>query len=208
MTENRRICCFYHRVQELPDAREFIALWASSWRSFGWEPTVLGMADARANPLYPEFRDKITQFYSRNVGNYDDLCWLRWLAFSKHGGGVMTDYDVINRCLIPQDIEPSSPLIHESTRVPCFVSANAAGANLIVARIMAKESPGRRVHFSDMTFFQESDFPSTKTCVEFGHLGWPEANCVHFSRHSVHKWNKENRTGFRREDTVRKFINL
>jgi hypothetical protein len=206
MTGNRRVFCFYDRVVNLQDARELIALWSATWRSFGWEAQVLGMSDAKAHPMYALFRDKISHFYSRNVGNYDQLCWLRWLAFDFHGGGLMTDYDVINRCLIPQDIEPELPVIHEATRVPCCVSADAAGARTIVTRIMATNPIGQRIHFSDMNFFQAQDFPHTETCLEFGHAGWEEAKCVHFSRHAVHKWNKENRTGVRREDTIRRFI--
>lgn len=208
MTDNRRVCCFYDRVAGLPDAREMISLWTRSWRSFGWETLMLGMAEVRAHPFYRAFEAHVARFYSRNVGNYDNLCWLRWLAFAHVGGGVMTDYDVINRCLISQDIEPAAPTIHERTRVPCMVSADPAGANAIVDSILTTTPKWKRDHFSDMSFFQASPFPHVETCVEFGHERWEDAKCVHFSRHSVHKWNRENRTGVRREDAVRRFIPL
>lgn len=209
MTNNRRICCFYDRVVGLADAREMISLWGQSWRSFGWEIYVLGMEHARAHPLFAKFNEHVTLFHSRNVGNYDHLCWLRWLAFANAGGGVMTDYDVINRCLISQDIDPSAPTIHEATRVPCMVSADASGAQEIVDTIFNMTPPkNRREHFSDMVLFQRSPYPHVPTCIEFEHAGWQEAKCVHFSRHAVHKWNKENKTGVRREDAVRRFMTL
>lgn len=209
MTPNQRVCCFYDRVAGLPAALEMIALWTRSWRSFGWDPMVLTMGIARAHPLYHRFNEHVLMFRSRNVGNYDHLCWLRWLAFAVTGGGVMTDYDVINRCLVSQDVECGEPTIHEATRVPCMVSADKAGSEQIVDKIFNMPPPrDRREHYSDMILFQRSEYPHVPTCLEFEHPGWQEAKAVHFSRHSVHKWNRENATGFKREDAVRRFMVL
>lgn len=118
----------------------------------------------------------------------------------------MTDYDVINRCLIPQDIEPTgTPMIHDAFRVPCIVSADATGAEEIVKQILATKPPHRQ-HFSDMSFFQASAFPHVATCRELNTPGWEDAACVHFSASATRMWNATNAGGRRREWLIRQLM--
>jgi len=207
LAANRKVVCFHERLAGYFDARRLLVLWQRSWDSFGWETQVLGMGHARAHPMFGEFDAHTRRFYSRNPGKYDSLCWLRWLAFAQAGGGVMTDYDTINRCLISQDIEPGAPVIHESTRVPCCVSADQGGADDIVSEILKLQPPPEaKRHFSDMMFFQASRYPHDMLCVELGHPGWETAKCVHFSRNAAHAWSRKTPFLTKREDLFRRLI--
>lgn len=72
-----------------------IRIWARNWYSCGFMPILLRQEDAAAHPMYDEFVSKVSLFPSVNPANYDLACYLRWLAFAKLGGGVMTDYDLV-----------------------------------------------------------------------------------------------------------------
>lgn len=201
-----KVFTYYEPVPGLGRDELVMQSWHETWRKNGWEPKVLTRADANRHPLAEQFLKKAKTFPTRNPANYDLVCWLRWLAFAQAGGGLMTDTDCINRSLRPEEIQPGAPKIEEMCRVPCMVSADAAGAAQIVADIMSLVVPRGVTHYSDMTHFQASNYPHQASCRELGHPGWETAGAVHFSRHAIRIWNKQNLTSFPKHQIVRKLI--
>lgn len=72
-----------------------IDVWARSWEKAGWKPVVLTEASI------PRFRRLVLRerflAYPTEYGDeYTLACYFRWAAVAHQGGGMLTDYDVIN----------------------------------------------------------------------------------------------------------------
>lgn len=190
---SRKVYCYYESVPGQGSAADLIQLWSASWKQQGWDPVVLGRRDAEKHPKFLPFYKRAASFPTINPPGYDLSCWLRWLAFAEAGGGVMTDYDVINRALPANQLGgPGGPvLIAEATRVPCMVLATEVGAQEIVLQMMEPLSYPVMGHFSDMLWFQRTNYPHTTTlCREIGHDHWGEAPVTHFSTGGCRRFNK------------------
>ena len=203
---NNRVYTYYEFVPGLVRDDAVMMLWRESWQRHGWEPRLLSRHDANRHPRSEAFMAKVRRFPTRNPANYDLVCWYRWLAFARAGGGLMTDMDTINHGLTPDAIQMGAPMIEEMARVPCMVSADAAGAEQIVADILTGTVPPGIDHYSDMIFFQASGYPHQASCRELGHPGWREAGAVHFSRHACRIWNDQNLTRIQKAGLIRKLI--
>ena len=96
---------------------DMLTLWAASWARHGWTPRVLTRDDVERDPAYPAFAkiaNKTAMMVSRSRGHstvVDATFRLRGLTqfFAKaiSGAGVLTDSDVINYGLTPQDVRDS-----------------------------------------------------------------------------------------------------
>lgn len=93
----------------------------------------------------------------------------------------MTDFDVMNRSLKPDDVILGPTLILEQHRVPCAVAADQAGATQIADYIMSHTPKPRDGHYSDMLMFIDSKWPHIKICKEPGQGDWQSAKLLHFS---------------------------
>lgn len=214
---------FYHPVPQLGKADALIGLWKYTWEKRGWQTRVLGLSNAQANPRYAAFKDSVTsKTKSINPGDYDLMCWLRWLAFEQVGGGLMTDYDVINRSLTHDMVQAGEPTVlegsayprsesysgccvYEISKVPCCVSADRDGAARIVSGIIdMPKNDG--AHYSDMYWFNAQPFPSKPLCVEFHTQGWETAPAVHFANFACGRYRSENKVNLNREQLIRKFM--
>jgi hypothetical protein len=87
------------------DQRKLIELWAESWRRRGWTPVVLDESHARRHPRYKEFKKKFWELPTEYGHEYEGACFLRYVATAAMGGGMMTDYDVINYSFTPADAD-------------------------------------------------------------------------------------------------------
>ena len=97
---------------------DMLTLWAASWARHGWTPRVLTREDVERDPGYPAFAkiaNKTALLVSRSRGHTtatDAAFRLRGLTqfFAKaiSGAGVLTDSDVINYGLTPQDVRDST----------------------------------------------------------------------------------------------------
>jgi hypothetical protein len=188
----------YSYYQQLPGweyPSELIQLWAHSWLRCGWTPVVLDERHASRHPDWSKFRTfKVNAFVSRNPYGYDLSCWARWLAFSHQGGGMMTDYDVINLSLSPNDPElaGSGPHILEQHRVPCAVQAGRAAADGIAAKMMAHAPNPRDDHYSDMYFFQDSlEWPHSRLCREYNGVEWENGKLIHLATGACRRAGKD-----------------
>ena len=197
---------FYHPVPQLGKADALIGLWKYTWERRGWQTRVLGLSDAQAHPRYAALKDSVTsKTKSINPGEYDLMCWLRWLAFEQVGGGLMTDYDVINRSLQPNYVSSAAVTVHDLHRVPCCVSATKEGAASIVSGII--DMPNQDVeHYSDMYWFQEQQHAIDPVCVEFYSDRWETAPAVHFANGACGRYREKNSVNATREQIIRKFM--
>ncbi len=179
---------FYEFLDGWGNQDEAIGLWLDSWRKNGWNPVILDQRVASRHAEWQRFNTwKRHQLPSVNPAGYDLACWHRWFAFDVMGGGVMVDYDVINRSLKPDEVILGAPIILEQCRVPCAVAADAKGAHDITTAIMDHAPKPRGDHYSDMYFFQDTNWPQIRTCREFGHDGWEEGKLIHFATGACRK---------------------
>jgi hypothetical protein len=78
------------------DQLKLIDLWRKSWAKQGWTPIVMDESWAKRHPRYREFKQKFWSLPTEYGHEYDGSCLLRYAAMSAAGGGMMTDYDVMN----------------------------------------------------------------------------------------------------------------
>lgn len=183
------VYCYYQPLNACGDRHREVEAWCHNWRGRGFTPVVLDQTIAERHPQWDCLKNrKSLEFPSINPDGYDFACWARWLALDVMGGGLMVDYDVGNRDLKPDEVILGYPVILEPQRVPCAVATNDRGATLIADTIMSHQAKPRGNHYSDMFFFQDSNFPNLKVCVELGHPGWETAKLIHFATGACHKY--------------------
>lgn len=112
-----------------------LSVWQQSWQYHGWHATVIDRSHARAHPRYDEFMAAIRQLPTVNSREYEDACYLRWLAMATVGGGWMSDYDMINRGFLPT--RPLGPLFLLSGSIPSLVSGTADEYTRVVDMFIA-----------------------------------------------------------------------
>lgn len=106
---------------------DLIDICRESWQLNGWELKVLSYNDAKQHPFYTEYSSTINKLPSFNPAAYEYHCFMRWLAMSQVGGGLMIDYDVMNLSLKSNDLF----LQHDTLsifqkHVPCVVYGTAS----------------------------------------------------------------------------------
>jgi hypothetical protein len=148
-----RVYTFYEPINaETPGTMQ---VWKESWAHHGWEPVVLGVEDFKQHPaweFYDAATDKLPTFNNRI---YERACYRRWMAMGPVGGGLMTDYDVLNRGFIPSDLnnlDLSELSIMCEDRVPCVVFGTGhqyLRAALEFARYVPDERDVYRGHDAD-----------------------------------------------------------
>lgn len=160
-----------------------IGIWKRSFRKHGWNPIVLTKFHAKKHPRYEEFVAKVSnpEFYPTvNPRYYEVACFVRWLALDVAGGGLMTDYDVVNRAFDAGDYAPVSSTLtfFDHKRCPCAVQASKAGCRMLFERFLDPERvkssiinlvvpgwPQGHPHTSDMMVCETmTDIPVQKEC--------------------------------------------
>jgi hypothetical protein len=104
---------------------ELINICAKSWKKNGWRLVILNYDVARSHDFYPMYSEIVKKLPSVNLLSYDYHCYMRWLAMSKVGGGIMIDYDVVNLSLMDDSIFNQKTLTTFQGHVPCVVSGTA-----------------------------------------------------------------------------------
>jgi len=102
--------CSRRRYQQ----EDLIKICSRSWQRYGWNFVTLNYNHARSHPFYHEYSEIIKKLPSINPESYDYHCFMRWLAMSGVGGGLMIDYDVINNSLHTDSI------FLKQMRMTCF----------------------------------------------------------------------------------------
>lgn len=152
---------YFHAVPELDEAEQHrqIETWKASWERYGWAPTVLGGQDCDGigAEKAAEAEARFRTYPSTNPPGYDLACYMRWLALWAVGGGLMTDYDVVNVGLRPSALEEHAGHAEAVCLcrywVPAVVNATRVGAAGMVAILLDHKPVGG--HTSDMLIFQK-----------------------------------------------------
>jgi hypothetical protein len=155
---------YYEPVPEIDETcqQKEIAIWRESWERWGWTAKVLGRADVQIAPVELE---RLQRLPSVNPPGYDLACYLRWFAMRALGGGLLTDYDVVNVGLRPADLgwdgASTASRILCSGLVPCAMELHAAGAAQLCDMMVSYEPTATDVfeghsHVSDMTILQST----------------------------------------------------
>lgn len=211
-----RVYTYYEPINaETPGTMQ---VWKESWSRHGWEPVVLGVEDFKQHPaweFYDAATDKLPTFNNRI---YERACYRRWMAMGPVGGGLMTDYDVVNRGLTPEKFAghslPELTLLCEG-RVPCVVWGTAhqyLRAALEFARYIPSERDryvekqdqhhGKMLcedmtilrHISDMEMLGTTEatwFKEFPMCCDISDAeGHPNTTLVHCSSNGCHGLNR------------------
>ncbi len=125
-----KIYTFYNPIPGFKTENELglIELWKTSWSQHGYEPIVIGDAEAKANPRFNEFDSRLSKLPTINGYAYEGACYRRWLAMEHVAGGpcLMSDYDVM--CYGDLGLNPSPD------KLVCFsLVGNEPGAGEKVA---------------------------------------------------------------------------
>lgn len=181
-----------------------IQRWRETWTAHGWEPTLLGRADAEKHILFDSYEKVISTLPTVNPRQYEAACFLRWLAMLSVGGGFMCDYDVMNNGLKPDQVSSfiKSPtmIFLESNGVPSAVLGNDIAFTRAVILFALYEPDSKdvcngRPHISDQDIscrkFSDAGFLLHKMCRQYSDIGWEKSPLIHFSNPSTQGKKKE-----------------
>jgi hypothetical protein len=152
-----------------------LAVWRRSWERMGFDPVVLGRADCGR---FAGLAERVVRSRPTvNPPEYTLATSLRWWALSEQGGGLMTDYDVVNVSLTPEKlsrrVEGVDVCTLCSSWLPAVVWATKKGCRVLRHRILCHPmgevfDVGGRPHISDMWIFNaRPPGPSIRMCREF-----------------------------------------
>jgi hypothetical protein len=93
--------------------QELLDAWKAAWYDAGWEPKIIGLEEAKRNPKYPAFLDgfRKIKLYGNGGRNqeYNEYCFLRFLAMASVGGGTMADIDMFPLGRSTETLQNTSP---------------------------------------------------------------------------------------------------
>jgi hypothetical protein len=178
---------------------DLIEVCANSWEKNGWKLVILNYEIVKSHDFYSIYSEVIKQLPSANPALYDYHCYMRWLAMSKIGGGIMIDYDVVNLSLTGGSIFQQKMITGFQDHIPCVVSGTAE-QYLEVCKIFCQLKDNEKCldrnqnkpHTSDMMMiangFKEDQFNKINYVVHYPQ----KAPLVHCSQNMCSK-NKKNK---------------
>ena len=183
-----KVLTYYSPCAGLPPQGGVLERWTNSWAKAGYDPVVLDSSHAEKHPRYSELLPIFRAYPTINPAEYELACYLRWLALDVVGGGLMSDYDVMNVSLYPSDIGKAEILFHERRRVPCLVQATGVGSGRIVDHLVNLKPAAGEHHWSDVLSLMRSDWLAVDHCTEIGDPGWEDAKTIHFAHGACKKY--------------------
>jgi hypothetical protein len=123
---SRHVYTYYEPIDKIDrdNQEDLIKICAKSWKQNGWEFIVLNYEKAKEHKFYLTYSEIIKKLPSINPHSYDYHCYMRWLAMSQIGGGLMIDYDVVNTNFKYEDsmlLIDNKKLTVLQDHVPCAV---------------------------------------------------------------------------------------
>lgn len=185
------------------DEYRLLLLWKSNWKAMGYDPVVLNEWHARRHLAYQAFNERIKELPSINPPEYERACYLRHLAYSMVGGGIVADYDLF--CYddeVPgfgEYDKPSNTLQCYQQHVPSLMIGNTKAFDEFIRGIMEYKvgvqdvTEFGRPHVSDMHILLKGNVKhERKNLVKnYGEQAWEEFPFTHWSSGamSVNKMN-------------------
>ena len=79
--------------------QQLLDVWKTSWSDAGFYPIVLALDHAQQHPYYQQYVDALSSVTLLGAGGrnqeYNEYCFLRYIAMVTVGGGLLCDYDVM-----------------------------------------------------------------------------------------------------------------
>jgi len=171
-----------------------INLWKYTWIKNGWKPIILNQTIAQKHLLYEKYYSVIKSFPTINTKEYENACFLRWLAMSVVGGGFMSDYDVINKNFVYQreKMVYKRPVIYQGL-VPSLVFGDEEDYLKFVQLFISYKPDTFEKHISDMVilskqYFQKKNiYESFNIIKAFKEPYWTKAKLIHFAHNTIPK---------------------
>lgn len=105
-----KINAYYQSIPASDQPEEFACAnwWKTSWTANGWEPVMLNRSHAQASSFYSKLQQKLAGLAMSSQELVARMPWhharfTRWCALHAAGGGWMSDYDVLNIDLSPEE---------------------------------------------------------------------------------------------------------
>lgn len=144
------------------EEKEQIECWKRTWIVRGFTPKILNEAIARQHPKYAEVTAKIAKFPTTNNKTYEAACYLRWLALAVVGGGLLSDYDVVNSHFTKDKLEgvQDVTVFYDAARCPCVSFMTVKGVDDLVSYLLEANDKdfvqvGGKSHCSDMILISQ-----------------------------------------------------
>lgn len=143
--------------------QQLLEAWQAAWYDAGWDPKIISLKEAKQHPAYDPYLAQLQNIKLLGSGGrneeYNEYCFLRFLAMAFVGGGTMADYD-----LFPIKKATSSPSIPMPDRftvyqetlnkagpVPALCSGTATEWERIAQAILEISQQPTQTGWSDMT---------------------------------------------------------
>lgn len=193
-----------------------IEVWKRSWKKAGWNPIVLDVTWVQDHPKYSYFKEK---FWYENQHSYEfnQACFFRWFAAAVAGGGMLTDFDVINYGFTPRNaIQDRMILFCDEPPQGIFLGAVLGSQNhfekmidIFANWVIGPNEEGwatQRYVYNDLlmvtklfdgssVYPKPSWFVKENGCALFDYLSWKTARLVHYSNNMLnygywpkHEW--------------------
>lgn len=197
---------FFSPVQELNQSEHLrqVDIWKNSWRSRGFKPVVLDLNTAMKHPDFKKLNAIFEKFPTVNAKKYELYCYLRWLALEVVGGGMTSDYDVVNNGFTPDDLkefqsdENRITVFQASPDLSCITPAAVYApipalkkfiAALAEYKVEESDKEGENPHISDQNILRkhrDADWVSIQLlCKEYKEEGWDGVPMTHISTGSL-----------------------
>ena len=117
---------------------QLLEVWSTSWADAGYQPVLLSLRDAQKHPHYEAYVYALSKITLLGAGGrnqeYNEYCYLRYLAMATVGGGLLSDYDVMpltGNQPPPQRLEDDRFTVYQKTlnkagAVPSLASGSAS----------------------------------------------------------------------------------
>lgn len=199
--------------------QELLEAWKTTWYEAGWEPRVLTVQEAQQHPMYVSYKERLDDRVvligkgGRNE-EYNEYCFLRFLAMAFVGGGTMADYDAFplqrahdSPTRTPDRFTVYQKTINKAGPIPALCSGTSTEWERIAHAILdiAEQEPSKD-GWSDMMalmrlyrtipdalilkddVFGSNEFEKSPTIKEKCILATKKnAWAVHFSHYDVHQ---------------------
>ena len=148
--------------------QQLLKVWKSSWSDAGFHPVVLALHHAQQHPYYQQYVDTLSSVTLLGAGGrnqeYNEYCFLRYIAMVTVGGGLLCDYDVMpligNQPMQPIDDENRFTVfqrtLNKAGAVPSLASGKASEWDRMAMLILQiAQTPPPEGGWSDMVALME-----------------------------------------------------
>jgi hypothetical protein len=79
---HKTVCTYFEPIgtESFSDYDELLKLWEKSWVKQGWQARIMTKADAVLHPRFKEIQEMLLKLPTVNVVEYEQSCYLRWVA--------------------------------------------------------------------------------------------------------------------------------